>query len=138
MLTSKCQRISLIFWTVINVAYDQVGGDDGPPTDSTWGQQLYIKLAGLHNTSSDYEDNQDLSNWVLDEEHIFAPYKTTHHATLDNTQHELWWKVTSEDDPAMDAEPGPWDGKGLLNTVSSNLFLHYELIQNSWEENEII
>lgn len=137
ILAYKNPRVSLFLLVLFNLKNDRSHADDGFLNTKTWGQQLYYHNTFVKGVNNEYEfqDNDDLNTWVLDEEQIFAPYtKTPHQTTLQSIESELWWKVTNQDDPAMDAEPALWDGDGLVNNVSSKLFLDYELLQNKWEE----
>ncbi|KAK8754485.1 hypothetical protein OTU49_016421 [Cherax quadricarinatus] len=137
MLTSNYQRISLFLCTFSNFVNYEADANQ-LLNDSNLSQQLYTKINGLKSAITDYEYNEDMHKWVLDEEEIYVPNRMTHQTTLYSTHSEQWWRATSEDDPAMDAEPVPWDGKGLYENVSSNLFQDYEVIQNTWEEDAVL
>lgn len=130
--------LSLYLFLLINSKNDQTGADEGVESAINWEKLLYGHNKIIKSVINEYkyQENDSSNNWVLDEEHIFTPYsKTGRRSTLESIENELWWMVTSQDDPAMDAEPAFWDG--LANNMSSNLFLDYEVIQNKWEEDAV-
>ncbi|KAG7170136.1 uncharacterized protein LOC121865072 [Homarus americanus] len=138
MIKAKPQGLSLCLYTLLSLLVHSVETDDGLLNDLTWAQQMDLHNNQLDSGSSEYKDNEDFKKWVLEEEHILTSHsKVPHRTAQHNTQSEMWWKVTSQDDPAMDAEPVSWDGKGLVNSVSPNLFQDYELIQHTWKEDAV-
>lgn len=83
ILTYKYPRVSLFLFILFNFKNDQTQADEGLQNAINWGKLLYSHNNFVKNANKEYEfqDNDDLNNWVLDEEQIFTPYARTVHRT---------------------------------------------------------
>nr|XP_053634370.1 uncharacterized protein LOC128689927 [Cherax quadricarinatus] len=77
MLTSNYQRISLFLCTFSNFVNYEADANQ-LLNDGNLSQQLYTKINGLKSAITDYEYNEDMHKWVLDEEEIYVPNRMTH------------------------------------------------------------